>query len=325
MKKNLKKILAMLLALTMVVGMTACGGGSENGGGTNNGGNAGSNKPASTTPLVVGTSTLSQKFSPFTADTQYDRDIADLTQISLMTTDRLGGIIKNAIEGETVSYNGTDYKYTGAANIDWVYDEGTNVTTYTAKLRDDLKFSDGEPVTADDIIFTYYVYLDNSYVGSTTLNSYNIVGLKNYQANSTAAEGVEVTDEQIADLLANPSDALTEVIKNKITAILTEEMEWCGGVYEERGAESQVAFFIQCYALEDGYAEEDADKALADVIAQYGLNYKELASRYAGDETYFDGEIVGAAQQELFDAAVAAAGGEEVPNIQVSTKLMTTQ
>lgn len=158
----MKKLLALLLAVSMLLGMTAIA------------------EESVGTPLVVATDTLSQKFSPFFADTEYDQNVVEMTQISMMTTDRVGGIIYNAIEGETVNYNGTDYLYTGPANISVVYDEASDITTYTTKLREDLKFSDGEPVTADDIIFTYYVYLDPSYTGSTTVNSYDILGLQAY-------------------------------------------------------------------------------------------------------------------------------------------------
>jgi|GEM_PF-587105 len=131
-------------------------------------------------PLVVAYSPFSEKFSSFYADTGYDRDVVDMTQIVPLTTDRLGGIIFNAIEGETVNYNGTDYTYYGPANVSVNFDEAANITTYTIKLREDLKFSDGKPVTADDLIFSYYVYLDPAYIGSVTLNSYPIIGLKNY-------------------------------------------------------------------------------------------------------------------------------------------------
>lgn len=141
--------------------------------------------PTIDTPLVVAYQDFSQKFSPFFSDTAYDADVAAMTQISLLTTDRSGGIIKNAIEGETTSYNGVDYLYKGAANIDVKYDEATDTTKYTATLRRGMKFSDGEPVTADDVIFTYYTYLDPSYVGSTTLGSYNIIGVKDYQTQTT--------------------------------------------------------------------------------------------------------------------------------------------
>ena len=137
------------------------------------------------TPLVVAYSPFSEKFSPFFADTQYDVDAVDMTQIAMMTTDRMGGIIYNAIQGETVSYNGTDYTYTGPCDISVSHDEATDITTYTVKMRDDIKFSDGEPADADDMLFTYYVYLDPDYVGSTTLSSYDIIGLRNYQTQTT--------------------------------------------------------------------------------------------------------------------------------------------
>ncbi len=156
------------------------------------------------TPLVVGYSPFSEKFSTFYADTAYDQDVVDITQVSLLTTDRTGGIIYNAIEGETVPYNGTDYTYYGPADITVEQNED-GTTTYTAKLRQDITFSDGTPMTADDVIFTYYVFCDPAYVGSATLNSYGIVGLKDYQTQTTS----EVYDKYNAifdALLALPAD-----------------------------------------------------------------------------------------------------------------------
>ena len=47
-------------------------------------------------PLVVAYDIFSQKFSPFFADSGYDRDVSDMVQINLLTTDRSGGIIFNA-------------------------------------------------------------------------------------------------------------------------------------------------------------------------------------------------------------------------------------
>ena len=138
----MKKLLAMLLTLCMLSGVTAVF----------------AEEAAKTdVPLVVATSALSQKFSPFFADTAYDQNVAGLTQISMMTTDRVGGIIYNGIEGETISYNGTDYTYYGTGDLKVEYDEATDITTYSYKMREDLKFSDGKPVTIDDVIFTYYV------------------------------------------------------------------------------------------------------------------------------------------------------------------------
>ncbi len=142
--------------------------------------------PVNTTPLVVGYSTFSEKFSPFFSDTAYDQDVSSMTHEPLLTTDRAGGIIYNAIEGETVAYNGTDYTYKGLANIDVNYDETADVTTYKWTIRDDVKFSDGELMTADDVIFSYYVFLDPSYLGSVTMSSVAIQGLNDYRTQTTS-------------------------------------------------------------------------------------------------------------------------------------------
>ena len=170
MRKLLKRAVALsLAALLLVPGLAACK-------------NSGSKL---TTPLVVGYSPFSQKFSPFFAKTSYDQDVADMVGISMMTTDRSGGIVYKAIEGEEIEYNGTKYKYTGPADIAVNFDKDANETTYSIKLREDMKFSDGEKVTADDVIFTYYVLSDPTYDGSSTLYSTPIQGMQNYRTQTS--------------------------------------------------------------------------------------------------------------------------------------------
>lgn len=141
---------------------------------------------AADTPLVAGYSAFSAKFSPFFADTAYDQDAVSMTQLGLLTTDRMGGIVYNAIEGEVIPYNGTDYTYTGIANVDVNYDEAADQTVYTWTIRDDVKFSDGELMTADDIIFSYYVYSDPAFDGSATLYSAPIVGMQDYRTQTSS-------------------------------------------------------------------------------------------------------------------------------------------
>lgn len=172
----MKKLLAMLLAAVMLLSVMGAVAETADQG----------------TPLVVATSTLSEKFSPYFADTAYDQDVVKMTQASMMTTDRTGGIIYNGIEGETHAYNGTDYTYYGTGDLSVDFDEATNITTYTYKMREDLKFSDGEPMTIDDVIFNYYVFLDPAYNGSTTLNSYDILGLQAYRTQIPEASLDEV-------------------------------------------------------------------------------------------------------------------------------------
>lgn len=131
--------------------------------------------------LVVGYSNFSQKFTPFFSDTVYDRDAAALTQISLLGTDREGNVILRGIEGETRAYNGTDYFYDGAADC-VITENADGSVAYALTLRQDLVFSDGQPVTADDVIFTLYVLSDPTYTGSSTFYALPIVGMEEYRS-----------------------------------------------------------------------------------------------------------------------------------------------
>ena len=104
---------------------------------------------ASDTPMVVGYSNFNSKFSPFFAETAYDQDAQNLTQLALYPTTRLGEVVYKGIEGESYDYNGTSYTYTGPADIE-VTENADGTVDYDITLRDDLKFSDGEPLTIDD-------------------------------------------------------------------------------------------------------------------------------------------------------------------------------
>ena len=145
--KKLSKVLALLLAALMVFALAACGKGSDTPSGS------GSANVDGETPLVVGYSPFSEKFSPFFAETAYDQDVSSMTQISLINLDRMGQVIYKGIEGETIPYNGTDYTYYGPADIE-VTQNPDGTVFYDFTLRDDIKFSDGEPLTIDDVIFS---------------------------------------------------------------------------------------------------------------------------------------------------------------------------
>jgi peptide/nickel transport system substrate-binding protein len=290
--------------------------------------------PSNDTPLVVGYLAFSEKFSPFFADTGYDMDVTEFTGVGLLTTDRTGAIIYNAIEGETVPYNGVDYFYSGISDIAVNFDEAANLTTYDIKIRDDVKFSDGEAMTADDIIFTYYVLSDPSYDGSSTLYSQPIVGIQNYRANSTAAESI--TAEEVADFLANPSEGLKQEIADKIIRpILEEEYDWVGSLYGNESYKSytdahpvQKDLFADFYNLDenyDSYTVTDENQVIEDIIAQYGADFKALGGGYAGDEAYFAGDATAMARDIITEEKKAAGEGEDVNNIEGIKKISETE
>lgn len=254
-------------------------------------------EPTIFTPLVVAYDAFSQKFSPFYADTAYDRDVSDMTQITLLTTDRVGGIVYNAIEGEVHNYNGTDYLYKGPANVSVDYDEATDTTKYTARLRVGMKFSDGTPVTADDIIFTYYTFLDPSYVGSTTLGSYDIVGLKDYQTQTTS----EVYDKYAAlaegIYAAGPDHEWSE------------SDEWTQEQQEDFWTRMKEAWMADVQGIVDyvnanyrnAYAEEYIGKTPEEVAAHEGLQVVLGMALWGFGEVTEDGTFVTAVTGTEFD------------------------
>ena len=149
--------------------------------------------------LVVGYDYFSSKFSPFFGKTQYDVDVGDMTTQYLMGLDREGNPVLNGIEGETRSYNGTDYTYTGISDIEVVQnDDGT--VDYNVTMRDDIKFSDGTTADIDDVIFGMYVLCDPTYDGSSTLYALPIEGMTEYRSgmellvNLIVAAGPDNTD-----------------------------------------------------------------------------------------------------------------------------------
>ena len=133
------------------------------------------------TPLVVGYAPFSSKFSPFFSESAYDQDAQAMTQLGLIGNDRQGAMIYKGIEGETINYNGTDYTYYGPANI-VVTENADGTVYYDIELRKDLKFSDGDDLTADDVIFSMYVLCDPTYDGSSTLFAQPIEGMEAYRA-----------------------------------------------------------------------------------------------------------------------------------------------
>ena len=134
-------------------------------------------------PLVIASDDFSEKFSRFFSASVPDTNVAGLTSVALLTNDRAGELIYNGIEGETKSYNGTDYTYEGIS--DCVVTENADGTVdYDFTLRQGVKFSDGEELTADDVIFSYYVFLDPSYDGSGSVYALPIKGLEEYRSGS---------------------------------------------------------------------------------------------------------------------------------------------
>lgn len=260
---NTKKILSLLLALVMVVALLAgCGQ-------TATPSNEGEEAPAEAKTLSVGYSPFNSKFSPFFSQTAYDQDAMAMTQLGLLSSDRTGAIILKGIDGETINYNGTDYTYYGPADLT-ITENADGTVDYDFVLRDDLVFSDGEPLTVDDVIFSMYVLCDPTYDGSSTLYAQPIEGMEAYRSgmdtllNLLYAAGRDNADftywtEEQQTAFWGKYDAAT-------TALAQEIVDYCVGAgYAAEGD-------INAAASAWGFGGETIEEFAAALEAAYGAD-----------------------------------------------------
>ena len=187
-----KKLIAIILACVVAVGGTvgiivACS----------------TNKPQANDPetrtFTMSISTPDGVFNPYFSSSAYDSSITGLTQIGMLSTDSQGKIVC----GENEPTVAKDY----TSKTEGAY------TTYEFLIKNGIKFSDGEPLTIDDVLFNLYVYLDPAYSGSATIYSTDIVGLKNYRQQSTTVGDESAFEEQFISEANKRINDLVDFVK----------------------------------------------------------------------------------------------------------------
>ncbi|MFE6139272.1 ABC transporter substrate-binding protein [Bacillus sp. NPDC057893] len=90
------------------------------------------------------------------------------------------------------------------------WDISEDQLTYTFHLKDDLKFSDGSPLTADDVAFTLTLLHDPTYSGATDISQTAIKGGQAYkEGKATAIEGIQVVDPKTITITTEKVNAQT--------------------------------------------------------------------------------------------------------------------
>ena len=288
--KNTKQAIALASAAALSVGMLAgCGGAASSAATASGESTSTATAEASTTAASDGTLVLAEtgfesKFSPFFAASASDQDVIDLTQIALLGADRKGEMVLNGIEGETREYNGTDYTYHGPADC-VVTENADGTVTYDIKLREDLKFSDGEPVTIDDVIFSMYVFLDPTYDGSVTMYSTPIVGLDEYRSSMTtlskliAEAGEDNTDN--TNFTAEQQKAFWDAVNDGGVKFAQEIIDYCveNGAAADANDAAGAASAWNLGELPAGATAKDMFELIG---ANYDWNFSAMEAESAG-------------------------------------------
>lgn len=168
---NTKKIITLIMMGALTIGTVGCANNS------NNGVTSGKHKDT----IVYGISTSpSGVFNPLLADSKYDDAVDSVVYSSLLKLDKNQNVEPDLAESYKVS------------------DDNLKVTF---KLKKDLKWSDGQKLTAKDVEFTLKSLAHKDYQGANYNFVKSIVGAEDYNAGkSKEIQGIKVVDESTIEL-----------------------------------------------------------------------------------------------------------------------------
>ena len=214
LSKLLVSILAIVLCFAMCFSMFACDQKPVEGSNNEQQGETPDENPDDKAPvdetslnetktLIIQESTFDGEFNPFLYNNAYDGEAIGLVNVGLLTMDPTGAIVcgdQYDTYGKSYSIFYTNDLTTFAPKDE--FEEGDYVV-YEVVLKNGCKFSDGSSITADDVLFNWYVYLDPAYCGSSTLYTLPILGLSDYRTQVAGSD----TYAGIADKIFAAGDA----------------------------------------------------------------------------------------------------------------------
>ncbi|MBR5746119.1 MAG: hypothetical protein IKX92_02545 [Clostridia bacterium] len=290
-KKLLTALVAAVLCVFMVVSFAACNGGNDN-----------SETPSETSPeeskvvydnypdvgaplpeestnsknntqvLILQENTFDGVYSPFFYSNAYDGDVVGLVNVGLLTLDETGAVVAGnqydtVAQSYKIYYTNDLENYTEKEK----FEEGDYVV-YEMVLKHGAKFGDGTDITADDVLFNYYVYLDPAYVGSSTLYTLPILGMNEYRTQVASYDTMNATASKILAAGRVPYASTTEYTEEEYNSYWTA-MDKAGEAFAQ-----EIINYVKAKYVRDDYIQAyfvetltaDAVKASEKLINAYG-------------------------------------------------------
>ena len=219
----------------------------------------GSCKKGKKDSIVIMTEELSGLFNPFYATAGTDMEVVGMTQISMLSTDSNGNPTAGDDEATVVKSFKTEQKQ--------------NETVYTFVIKNDLKFSDGKPLTMNDVIFNMYEYLDPVYTGSSTMYSIDIKGLAQYRLQQNLSSGSDEAESQ----LSQRATANAQMRIDELASVFTTVGKISGNNDSYEADEAKMKEAIQSWSVSDGYKDavaSEKDQASFDFNKQLLEDYE---------------------------------------------------
>ena len=225
------------------------------------------------------TEQLDGLFNPFFYTAANDGTIVGMTQIGMLGSKYVEGEVQVAYgEKEAVVVKDYDIK-----------ENDDDTTTYSFVIKNGIKFSDGQPLTMEDILFNYYVYLDPVYTGSNTLYSTDILGLSEYRTQTVGS-----SSDDSDDLISSQASSRATIRINELINLYYAELK-ASSTKEVSYEDMKEA--IKGHSLSSGYKsaisnnadEISNDDLLADYEYALKLFKEELETDYvSAQESYVD-------------------------------------
>lgn len=247
--------------------------------------------------IVIMTEELAGLFNPFYATTGADQDVIGMTQIGMLSTEYEYNELTGKEEVKTAY--GNDHP---CVVLDMKQEQNgsgeTAETVYTFVLKNGITFSDGKPLTMNDVVFNMYEYLDPVYTGSSTMYSIKIKGLSQYRTQKNVSGSSSAVEEQ----LNKTANTLAYYRKQELIKLFTTLGKIEGSTSSYSMDEAAVKAAISTWAVTPGYQQavattaeratftaEDYRKIL---LEDYELTLKtfkeELVSDYKAAKESFD-------------------------------------
>ena len=241
--------------------------------------------------FVIMTDNLDGLFNPFYSTSGSDSTIVSMTQIGLLTsgTDDSGDVVVSYGPDQAVVALDYTEKYDETEQSD--NPDKTGVTTYTFVIKNGLKYSDGDALTIEDVLFNMYVYLDPVYTGSSTMYSTDIKGLPQYRTQQNLSDGASGDEWLTSAARDRASNRMKELINLFIKTAKTDS-----GSYNT--TEKAMRDAILAHSLTDSYkqaistdtASVKNEQLLKDYEKTLELFMKELESDYESAKEAFTEE-----------------------------------
>ena len=183
-KSKITRLTAIVMAGAMVLGLSACGGKNADNG-TTAAGNSGTTQAAGETTAAQGSTgaAAGEKVITAAVSTAWD------TMMPLNTTSNYTRMICDQIYDRLTQSN-ADGTYEGRLAKSWSVNEDSSAVTF--ELYDNAVWSDGEPVTAEDVVFSYQMYSDPNVDAKSRYHLEYIAGVDDSGAE-LSEDSIEVT------------------------------------------------------------------------------------------------------------------------------------